>query len=147
MGERKCPECQEIMSTEHHHAIEINSCSTCKWVFLEFWKIKSLVDSTPVQEIFGDNLQWKNSWMNTPQDILCPDCKKSMDTREYIYGSHNFINFCKSCGWIYLNAEKISSIQRFESEKIKSDEARKLLAKIEMEWIMASKIRILSSTK
>jgi len=139
MNARKCPECQAQTKEKDYNGIIINVCQNCQGIFLDFGEIKQVIDSVEINTLFEKIQKWDFKKDNKWKDIVCPDCDETMEEREYIYGSGNHINFCKSCGGIYLDAWEIDDIQKYNASRLRSEEAKKLLAQAEMEGIMASK--------
>lgn len=71
MQDRKCPDCQAVMAIKTYNNIEINTCASCKGVFLDFGEIKRLTDSVERSDIF-DSIE--DVVINPEKVMSCSDC-------------------------------------------------------------------------
>lgn len=138
MAFRKCPECRSIMTERYHDWVNIDSCTSCGWVFLDFLEMKDIIDNLQNNKSFKKIQKWDSKFDNIWKNIICSNCWELMDEREYIYGSWNHIDFCRSCGWIYLDQWELEEIKNFEISRIHSEEGKKLYSKIENLWLKIS---------
>jgi len=97
MSNRSCPECKNFMIEENHNWVRIDKCTSCKWVFLDFWEIKEIVEKVKLEEIFTGVQKWDFKRDNVWKNITCANCTEVMDEREYVYWSWNHVNFCTNC--------------------------------------------------
>lgn len=140
MSSRKCPECKSMMVLENNSWVITNKCTNCEWIFLDFGEIRDLTDAININmnNSFKTIQKWDFKRDNLWQNITCSNCNDNMDEREYIYGSWNHINFCRNCGWVYLDKWEIKEIQNFEISRLKSKEGQELYQKIEEDNIEIS---------
>jgi len=43
MENRTCPECGNSMHKKDQNWVTIDKCSSCEWVFLDFWEKKDII--------------------------------------------------------------------------------------------------------
>ena len=138
---KTCAKCQNTLKKQRKNWIEIDECSVCKSVFLEFSELKNFIDGVDMHHSVEDASEikkWDGKKDHIAHDYTCPWCESEMHEREFNYGSGIHIDFCKWCGATFLGESELKEILDFEYTRKHSHEWKKLRMQIEQMWNRAN---------
>jgi rhomboid family protein len=111
-----CPKCLSDMSVVEHQGVTIDICPGCRGIWLDPGELAFLRDtdedlpSTP--ESLGTGTRYEQT-----STYICPRCQGAFDTFEYAPGTSLYIDRCKKCKGIYLDAGELKKIRTITSRQ------------------------------
>ncbi len=104
-----CPKCRtEEMNTKAFQQIEIDRCTYCKGIFLDYGELQELVHKKVATS--ADSLRY--SALSDAMDAAqahCPRCDLPMVPRQ-VAGVVK-VDFCTSCGGVFVDQGELATIQ------------------------------------
>lgn len=98
-----CPRCPSTLTVEKFKDIEVDRCSTCKGMWLEYDELDRLED----RAMDDDEMKGSLMFRSFAGDLRCPTCDAEMQM--FHYRAFNLeLDFCpKQCGfWLDSGEEK-----------------------------------------
>jgi Zn-finger nucleic acid-binding protein len=113
-----CPRDRTPLVTETYEAkIEIDSCPTCKGVWLDHGELDAIQATVEREWGGGESRDTLPSSFDPPRGpIQCVACGAPMDARPYGFGSQVVIDVCtEGCG-VWLDGGELAALERFYEE-------------------------------
>jgi Zn-finger nucleic acid-binding protein len=110
----KCPKCRlEEMNSEAYEEMQVERCPVCRGLYLDRGQLEAMLKKKLGS--VADNIVFAP----TPEALdeataHCFRCDKDM---ELVKGPFDvFVNWCKSCGSMFLDPGELATIQRIPEE-------------------------------
>jgi membrane associated rhomboid family serine protease len=104
-----CPKCLSDMTELEHQGVTIDVCPGCRGIWLdpgELAQLRGAAEDLPGEV---DNIASGTRHLET-STYICPRCQGGFDTFEYAPGTSLYIDRCKSCKGIYLDAGELKKV-------------------------------------
>lgn len=104
-----CPKCLSDMTELEHQGVTIDVCPGCRGIWLdpgELAQLRGAAEDLPGEV---DSIASGTRYLET-STYICPRCQGGFDTFEYAPGTGLYIDRCKSCKGIYLDAGELKKI-------------------------------------
>jgi membrane associated rhomboid family serine protease len=105
-----CPKCLSDMTEIEHQGVTIDVCPGCRGIWLDPGELAQLRDASEDLPAAPDNIASGTHYLQT-STYICPRCQGSFDTFEYAPGTGLYIDRCKSCQGIYLDAGELQKVR------------------------------------
>jgi membrane associated rhomboid family serine protease len=97
------------MTELQHQEVTIDVCPGCRGIWLDPGELARLRDAGEDLPTATDNIASGTRYLQT-STYICPRCQGGFDTFEYAPGTGLYIDRCKSCRGIYLDAGELKKI-------------------------------------
>jgi membrane associated rhomboid family serine protease len=104
-----CPKCLSDMTELEHQGVTIDVCPGCRGIWLDPGELAQLRGASEDLPAAPDNVASGTRYLQT-STYICPRCQGGFDTFEYAPGTGLYIDRCKSCRGIYLDAGELKKI-------------------------------------
>jgi len=104
-----CPKCLSDMTELEHQGVTIDVCPGCRGIWLdpgELAQLRGAAEDLPGEV---DSIASGTRHLET-STYICPRCQGGFDTFEYAPGTGLYIDRCKSCKGIYLDAGELKKV-------------------------------------
>ncbi len=121
----KCPRCGSESFTEQYKGIEVDQCSNCKDMWLDYGELDELEDTA----FDRDGVKGSLMFRSFRGDLLCPKCQRPMQF--FNYRAYDLeLDFCDQEHGVWLDAGEEKRVLELMEQRIK-DLNRKARAKAE----------------
>jgi membrane associated rhomboid family serine protease len=110
-----CPKCLTDMRLVNYQHAAVDVCPTCRGIWLDPGELALLRGADQDVPANASN-QGMESHPET-STYICPRCEGGFDTFEYISGSGLYIDRCKECRGIWLDAGELKKIRALTPER------------------------------
>lgn len=126
-----CPKCDKGLKKKIYKEIEVDTCSNCAGMWLDFEELDELEDKV----LSRDELKGTTIFKTFPSDLKCPVCQRKMKKFNYRYYDLQ-IEFCESQHGFWLDKGEEKRILQLMQE-----ETRRMARKFDLEeqWIRVLK--------
>ena len=122
----KCPRCQGELIVTEYKGIEVDRCSVCNGIWLDYGELDQLEDTV----LDKDDTKGSLMFRSFRGDLLCPKCQRPM--QYFNYRAYNLeLDFCDQEHGVWLDAGEEKRVLELMEQRIK-DLKRK--SKAEDEW-------------
>ena len=122
----KCPRCNIELKTENYKDIEVDRCSQCNGMWLDYGELDQLEDTV----LDKDEIKGTMIYSKSQGDLACPKCGETM--QRFNYRAYDLeLDFCGQGHGTWLDAGEEKRVLELMEQRIK-DLNRK--AKAEAEW-------------
>ncbi len=104
-----CPKCLSDMTELEHQGVTIDVCPGCRGIWLDPGELAQLRGASEDLPAAPDNIASGTRYLQT-STYICPRCQGGFDTFEYAPGTGLYIDRCKNCRGIYLDAGELKKI-------------------------------------
>ena len=104
-----CPKCLSDMTELQHQGVTIDVCPGCRGIWLDPGELAQLRGASEDLPGEVDSIASGTRYLET-STYICPRCQGGFDTFEYAPGTGLYIDRCKSCKGIYLDAGELKKI-------------------------------------
>jgi membrane associated rhomboid family serine protease len=104
-----CPKCLSDMTELEHQGVTIDVCPGCRGIWLdpgELAQLRGAAEDLPGEV---DSIASGTRHLET-STYICPRCQGGFDTFEYAPGTGLYIDRCKDCKGIYLDAGELKKV-------------------------------------
>ena len=128
----KCPRCAVELVPTMRHKLKVNSCPSCKGMWLEHDELEELED-----EVFDFGDRWKGTlvFSSTPTTHPCPECAAALQRFRYRFYDLE-MEFCPNRHGYWLDDDEDTRVLELMKRE-EADLQRKLLA--EDKWAVTLK--------
>ncbi|MGH7771095.1 MAG: zf-TFIIB domain-containing protein [Candidatus Binatia bacterium] len=122
-----CPKCVKELNEIMYKGIQVDSCSTCEGMWLNFEELDQLED-----KVFDrDELKGTTIFRTFPTDLKCPRCGKQMKKFNYRYYDLE-LDYCEDQHGFWLDKGEEKRVLELMQE-----EAKKMARKVNLEekWV------------
>lgn len=123
----KCPKCNSDLVPTIRHKLKVNSCQSCKGMWLEYQELGQLEDEV---FDFGDDAKGTLVFSSTPTTAKCPECSALLKRFKYRLFDLE-MEFCENQHGYWLDDDEDTRVLEL-MKKEETDFQRKLLA--EDQW-------------
>lgn len=123
----KCPKCNSDLVPTIRHKIKVNSCQSCKGMWLEYQELDELENEV---FDFGDDAKGTLVFSSTPTTAKCPECNALLKRFKYRLFDLE-MEFCENQHGYWLDDDEDTRVLEL-MKKEEKDYQRKLLA--EDQW-------------
>jgi membrane associated rhomboid family serine protease len=111
-----CPKCLSDMSAIDHQGVTIDVCPGCRGIWLDPGELAFLLGADEDLPTTPETMGTGTRYLET-STYICPRCQGGFDTFEYAPGTNLFIDRCKSCSGIYLDAGELKKIREINGRQ------------------------------
>ena len=112
--EMNCPRCHAAMSVEKYEGIEIDWCSSCKGMWLDFNELDQLED----KELDDDDVKGSLMFRSYQGDLHCPTCESGMQM--FHYRAYDLeLDFCPNEHGFWLDSGEEKRVLEIMKQRIK----------------------------
>jgi len=104
-----CPKCLSDMTELEHQGVTIDVCPGCRGIWLDPGELAQLRGASEDLPTAPDNIASGTRYLET-STYICPRCQGGFDTFEYAPGTGLYIDRCKTCQGIYLDAGELKKV-------------------------------------
>ncbi len=126
-AELKCPKCNSDLAPTIRHKLKVNSCQSCRGMWLEYQELGQLEDEV---FDFGDDAKGTLVFSSTPTTAKCPECNALLKRFKYRLFDLE-MEFCENQHGYWLDDDEDTRVLEL-MKKEEKDFQRKLLA--EDQW-------------
>lgn len=113
----QCPKCNSTLTTKSHKGIQVDYCSHCRGMWLDFEELDQLEDKAFAEDAYKGTIIFSS----TPTEYRCPHCNGQL--RRFQYRLHSLeLEYCenKHGFWLDENEEKrVMELMRARSKRMK----------------------------
>ena len=121
-----CPRCRVALKTETHKGIEVDKCSSCEGMWLDYPELDQLEDTA----LDDDSLKGTTMFKSAGSDLLCPKCGEHMQW--FRYRQYDLeLDFCEAEHGFWLDKGEEKRVTEIMEQRVKN---LKRSAGAEVEW-------------
>jgi membrane associated rhomboid family serine protease len=107
-----CPKCYSDMGPVLHQGVTVDVCTRCKGLWLDPGELAALRGAD--QDVPAERIQETHP---DPTSYICPRCEGGFETFEYVRGTGLYVDRCKNCHGIWLDAGELQKVRTFTDRK------------------------------
>jgi Zn-finger nucleic acid-binding protein len=124
--EMNCPRCHAALSLEKYRGIEVDRCSSCKGMWLEYHELDQLEDAV----MDDDDVKGSVMFRSYQGDLHCPTCQSGMQM--FHYRAYDLeMDFCPNEHGFWLDSGEEKRVLEIMKQRIKD---MKRSSNAEAEW-------------
>ena len=113
-----CPSCNASLSEITHQGVTVDVCPGCRGVWLDPGELALLSDTENDLPKESDSRRTApGQGLQSKTDSHCPRCQAGFDTFEYAPGTSLYIDRCKDCEGIWLDAGELKKIRNISHQR------------------------------
>ncbi|MDA0987764.1 MAG: zf-TFIIB domain-containing protein [Chloroflexi bacterium] len=125
-NEMNCPRCHGALSVEKYKGIEVDRCSSCKGMWLEYHELDQLED----KEMDDDDANGMVMFRSYVGDLHCPTCQSGMQM--FHYRAYELeLDFCPNEHGFWLDSDEEKRVLEIMKQRVKDI---KRSSNAEVEW-------------
>lgn len=122
----KCPRCDGELKVAKFKGVEIDRCSNCNGIWLDYGELDQLEDTI----LDKDDIKGSLMFRSFRSDLLCPKCQHPM--QYFNYRAYDLeLDFCDQEHGVWLDAGEEKRVLELMEQRIKN---LKRKSKAEDEW-------------
>ena len=126
-----CPRCGNQLRVEQHRGIEVDRCTSCKGVWLDYGELDELEDTVFDQ----DELKGTTMYRPLQGELLCPKCQRPMTA--FLYRAYDLeLDYCQGEHGVWLDHGEEERVRELMGQRPK-DLARSARAEREFAAFLA----------
>lgn len=121
-----CPRCNSELKVENYKDIEVDQCSACQGMWLDYGELEQLEDVVLAE----DEIKGTMMYSLLKGELPCPKCGEAM--QRFSYRAYNLeLDFCERGHGTWLDAGEEERVLELMEQRIKNLDRK---AKAEAEW-------------
>lgn len=118
----QCPECSIDFVSQKNHQLSIQTCPSCKGMFILQEELKIIENNEDPNTGWMDLELWRHRdhYEAQPSNLPCPSCGSCFHTLSYPK-THVHIQVCHDCRAVWLNEKMLQDIHLYLEDKITSE--------------------------
>lgn len=118
----QCPECSLDFISQKNHQLNIQTCPSCKGMFILQEELKIMENNQDPDTAWLDLELWRHrdQYEAQPSNLACPSCGSCFHTLSYPQ-TNIHIQICHDCRAVWLNEKMLLNLHHYLEDKITSE--------------------------